>query len=180
MIAGFAYGWLPRSLCSLAMTIAVSAFGSVCPAFRNKICLVVDTIQRKKGDRVSIGIGSAGYPTWYEAKKINTTSKEAPKDATAFEPESSDDVKSAWDRALAETGTNPFPMNRISTALVLHVESGQRDSGSTFLGKNVDSAKTMAENIIYRLENPLTPPANPDFTGQELRFYKKFLEFLEV
>ena len=67
----------------------------------------------------------------------------------------------------------------IRQALVLHVESGQRDSGSTFLGKSTDSAKTMAENIIYRLENPLTPPANPDFAGQELRFYKKFLEFLE-
>ena len=140
--------------------------------------MVVDTIQRKKGDRVSIGIGSAGYPTWYEAKKINTTSKETPKDATAFEPESSDDVKSAWDKALAETGVNPFPMNRISTALVLHVESGQQGLSSTFLGDSVGSAKSMAEKIIHRLEHPLTPAANPDFAGQELIFYKKFLEYL--
>ena len=84
----------------------------------------------------------------------------------------------AWDKALAETGVNPFPMNRISTALVLHVESGQQGLSSTFLGDSTGSAKSMAEKIIHRLENPLTPAANPDFAGQELIFYKKFLEFL--
>ena len=84
----------------------------------------------------------------------------------------------AWDKALAETGVNPFPMNRISTALVLHVESGRQDLSSAFLGDSIGSAKSMAERIIHRLENPLTPPANPGFAGQELIFYKKFLEFL--
>ena len=84
----------------------------------------------------------------------------------------------AWDKALAETGVNPFPMNRISTALVLHVESGQQGLSSTFLGDSTGSAKSMAEKIIHRLENPLTPAENPDFAGQELIFYKKFLEFL--
>lgn len=100
------------------------------------------------------------------------------KETNTFRPESSDEVMQAWDKALAETGVNPFPMNCISTALVLHVESGQQGLSSTFLGDSIGSAKSMAERIIHRLENPLTPAANPDFAGQELMFYKKFLEFL--
>lgn len=139
------------------------------------------------------GIGVAGYPVGYETRRaqrnaadgnfadaINkvTERNEAPKVTDAFRPESSDEVMRAWDKALAETGVNPFPMNRISTALVLHVENGQQGLSSTFLGNSVDSAKSMVEKIIHRLENPLTPAANPDFAGQELMFYKKFLEFL--
>ncbi len=139
------------------------------------------------------GIGAAGYPVaGYETRRaqrnaadgnfadaINKAARnEAPKGTDAFRPESSDEVMQAWDKALAETGVNPFPMNRISTALVLHVENGQQGLSSTFLGDSVDSAKSMAEKIIHRLENPLTPAANPDFAGQELVFYKKFLEFL--
>ena len=137
------------------------------------------------------GIGVAGYvAAGYETRK---TEKNAAggnfadaihraaikKETHAFrQPESSDEVMQAWDKALAETGVNPFPMNRISTALVLHVESGQQGLSSTFLGDSVGSAKSMAEKIIYRLENPLTLLANSDFAGQELIFYKKFLEFL--
>ena len=139
------------------------------------------------------GIGAAGYPAaGYETRRaernvtggnfadaINKAARtEAPKGTDIFRPESSDEVMQAWDKALAETGVNPFPMNRISTALVLHVESGQQGLSSTFLGDTVGSAKSMAEKIIHRLENPLTPAANPDFARQELVFYKKFLEFL--
>ena len=140
------------------------------------------------------GIGTIGYPiVGYETRKternvaggnftdvINkaATKNETPKETNVFRPESSDEVMQAWDKALAETGINPFPMNRISTALVLHVESGRQGLSSTFLGDNVGSAKSMTEKIIHRLENPLTPAANPDFAGQELIFYKKFLEFL--
>lgn len=139
------------------------------------------------------GIGAAGYlAAGYETRRaernvaggnfadaINKAARnEAPKGTDAFRPESSDEVMQAWDKALAETGVNPFPMNRISTALVLHVESGQQGLSSTFLGDTVGSAKSMAEKIIHRLENPLTPAANPDFARQELVFYKKFLEFL--
>ena len=135
------------------------------------------------------GIG-AGYPVaGYETRKAernaaggnfaDAINKAATrKETNTFRPESSDEVMQAWDKALAETGVNPFPMNRISTALVLHVESGQQGLSSTFLGDSIGSAKSMAERIIHRLENPLTPAANPDFAGHELMFYKKFLEFL--
>ena len=140
------------------------------------------------------GIGVAGYPAaGYETKKIYrsvtggnfadvinkaATNNETPKGTNAFRPKSSDEVMKAWDKTLVETGVNPFPMNRISTALVLHVESGQQSLSSTFLGNSIGSAKSMAEKIIHRLENPLTPVANSDFAGQELIFYKKFLELL--
>ena len=140
------------------------------------------------------GIGAVGYPAaGYETRRTErnvaggnfadamgkaATKNETPKETNAFRPESSDEVMQAWDKALAETGVNPFPMNRISTALVLHVESGQQGLSSTFLGDSVGSAKSMAEKIIHRLENPLTPVADPDFAGQELIFYKKFLELL--
>ena len=140
------------------------------------------------------GIGAAGYPAaGYETRRTErnvagrnfadaiskaATKNETPKETNAFRPESSDEVMQAWDKALAETGVNPFPMNRISTALVLQVESGQQGLSSTFLGDSVGSAKSMAEKIIHRLENPLTPVADPDFAGQELIFYKKFLELL--
>ncbi|MBD5514488.1 MAG: hypothetical protein HDR06_07495 [Lachnospiraceae bacterium] len=136
------------------------------------------------------GIGSAGCPVaGDETKKTernvaggdfaDAINKAATKKETnAFRPEGSDEVMRAWDKALAETGVNPFPMNRISTSLVLHVESGQQGLSSAFLGDSVGSAKSMTEKIIHRLENPLTPAANPDFAGQELIFYKKFLELL--
>ena len=135
------------------------------------------------------GIG-AGYPvTGYETRKAERNAAgvnfadainkaAAKKETNTFRPESSDEVMQAWDKVLAETGVNPFPMNRISTALVLHVESGQQGLSSTFLGDSIGSAKSMVERIIHRLENPLTPAANPDFAGHELMFYKKFLEFL--
>ena len=136
------------------------------------------------------GIGATGYPAaGYETRKTernvagenfaDAVNKATTKNKTGtFRLESSDEVMQAWDKALAKTGVNPFPMNRISTALVLHVESGQQGLSSTFLGDSVGSAKSMAEKIIHRLEHPLTPAANPDFAGQELIFYKKFLEFL--
>lgn len=138
---------------------------------------------------IGAGYATVGYGTRKTERNVagrnfaDAISKAATKNETtnginAFRPESSDEVMQAWDKALAETGVNPFPMNRISTALVLHVESGQQGLSSAFLGNSVDSARSMAEKIIHRLENPLTPAANPDFAGQELMFYKKFLEFL--
>ena len=139
---------------------------------------------KDRGNFVVVGI-VAGYETRKTERNVaernfaDAINKAAAKKETnTFRPESSDEVMQAWDKALAETGVNPFPMNRISTALVLHVESGQQGLSSAFLGDSVGSAKSMAEKIIHRLENPLTQAANPDFAGQELMFYKKFLEFL--
>ena len=46
-------------------------------------------------------------------------------DEEAFEhagPNAPQSVKNAWDKTLKDTGIDPFPMNRISTALVIMVE----------------------------------------------------------
>ncbi len=90
----------------------------------------------------------AGYPVaGYETRKTerNATGRNfadainkaaTKKETNAFRPESSDEVMQAWDKALAETGVNPFPMNRISTALVLHVENGQQGLSQAKVLKN--------------------------------------------
>ncbi len=66
------------------------------------------------------GIGAAGYPVaGYETRRTernvaggkfaDAINKAATKKETnAFRPESSDEVMQAWDKALAETGVNPF------------------------------------------------------------------------
>ena len=68
---------------------------------------------------------------------LRTDKAATKKETNAFRAESSDEVMQAWDKALAETGVNPFPMNRISTALVLHVENGQQGLSSTFVGGRI-------------------------------------------
>ena len=96
-----------------------------------------------------------------------------------FRPESSKEVMEAWDKALAETGVNPFPMNRISTVYVVLAESGRiRRLGADFLGDNVTSAISMVKRIIHRLENPIAPHQHPEFRNDELTFYNKFLDNL--
>lgn len=96
-----------------------------------------------------------------------------------FRPESSKAVMEAWDKALAETGVNPFPMNRISIVYVVLAESGRiHRLGTDFLGDNITSAISMVKKIIHRLENPIAPYQHPEFRNDELAFYNKFLDNL--
>lgn len=96
-----------------------------------------------------------------------------------FRPESSKEVMEAWDRALAETGVNPFPMNRISIVYAVLAENGRiRRLGTDFLGDNITSAISMVKKIIHRLENPIAPHQHPEFRNDELTFYNKFLDNL--
>lgn len=96
-----------------------------------------------------------------------------------FFPKSSEQVINAFNKTLKETGINPFQMDKISTALVIHTENGGGDS-SSFLGNTVTSAKKVVEQIIRRLENPLAPSEDADFSKKELLFYKAFLENLKL
>ena len=89
-------------------------------------------------------------------------------------------VESAWNKTLEDTGIDPFPMNRISTALAILFERGQRGLGPDFPGDTVASATSLVKRIINRLENPLAPPQNPEFRNNELVFYRKFLENLKA
>lgn len=98
----------------------------------------------------------------------------------SFRPNSSKDVMEAWDKTLEETGIDPFPMNKISTALVIHVENGRQGLSSTFLGDSITSAQSIVEQIIERLENPLHPSDVTEFSKDEMIFYKRFLENLRL
>ena len=96
----------------------------------------------------------------------------------SFRPDSSKEVMDAWDKTLEETGIDPFPMNKISTALVISVENGTQGLSSTFLGDSIASAKNFVEQIIERLENPLDPSDVTQFSNNEKIFYKRFLKNL--
>lgn len=98
----------------------------------------------------------------------------------SFRPNSSKEVMEAWDKTLEETGIDPFPMNKISTALVIHVENGRQGLSSTFLGDSIASAQSIVEQIIERLENPLHPSDVTEFSKNEMIFYKSFLEKLRL
>lgn len=98
----------------------------------------------------------------------------------SFRPNSSKEVMEAWDKTLKETGIDPFPMNKISTALVIHVENGRQGLSPTFLGDSIASAQSIVEQIIERLENPLHPSDVTEFSKSEMFFYKRFLENLRL
>ena len=71
-------------------------------------------------------------------------------------------------------------MNRISTALVIHVEQGKEQLSSDFLGNTVESAIAMAKKILERIYNPISPPMHPEFVAEERRFYERFLDNLNA
>lgn len=92
----------------------------------------------------------------------------------------SEEVMQAYDKTLKDTGIDPFPMNRISTALVIHVEQGKEQLSPDFLGNTVESAKAMVKKILERIYNPISPPVHPEFITKERAFYEKFLDNLNA
>lgn len=96
-------------------------------------------------------------------------------------------VKSAWMDAAKESGyLEGGQMKHISQLLVRQVinrENGVRDYQNVF-GDSVASALHAAKELLYDLENPLTPDGNRSesarmYREQEKEFYKKFIEKLE-
>ncbi len=77
-------------------------------------------------------------------------------------------------------------MNHISQLLVRQVinrENGVEDYQNVF-GNSVASALQAAEELLYDLENPLTPESERSesarmYREQEKEFYRKFIENLE-
>lgn len=116
-------------------------------------------VMRKKADDVDI----------YERKQEDT-----------FKPSCSETVMQAYDKTLKETGIDPFPMNRISTALVIHVEQGKEQLSSDFLGNTVESATAMVKKILERIYNPISPPMHLEFAAEERKFYERFLDNLNA
>lgn len=104
--------------------------------------------------------------------------------ASANAPEK---VRKAWERAANETGyTEGGKMNHISELLVRQVtnrQNGVADYQNVF-GSSVESALKAAKELLYSLENPLTPDSNrsesvSQIREQEKEFYRKFIEELE-
>lgn len=96
-------------------------------------------------------------------------------------------VKNAWMNAAKETGyLEGGKMNHISQLLVRQVinrENGVEDYQNVF-GNSVASALQAAEELLYDLENPLTPESERSesarmYREQEKEFYRKFIENLE-
>ena len=96
-------------------------------------------------------------------------------------------VKNAWMNAAKETGyLEGGKMNYISQLLVRQVinrENGVEDYQNVF-GNSVSSALQAAKELLYDLENPLTPESERSesvrmYREQEKEFYRKFIENLE-
>ena len=96
-------------------------------------------------------------------------------------------VKNAWMNAAKETGyLEGGKMNYISQLLVRQVinrENGVEDYQNVF-GNSVASALQAAEELLYDLENLLTPESERSesvrmYREQEKEFYRKFIENLE-
>ena len=96
-------------------------------------------------------------------------------------------VKAAWMDAAKETGyLEGGKMNHISQLLIRQVinrENGVEDYQNVF-GSSVASAMQAARELLYDLENPLTPISERgenarEYIEQEKEFYKKFIENLE-
>ena len=96
-------------------------------------------------------------------------------------------VKNAWMNAAKETGyLEGGKMNYISQLLVRQVinrENGVEDYQNVF-GNSVASALQATKELLYDLENPLTPESERSesvrmYREQEKEFYRKFIENLE-
>ena len=132
------------------------------------------------------GVSTNYYLTAYmNANTSKSTETASFADTIAEKAVSADDtfsewtkIENAWNKTLKDTGIDPFPMNRISTALVIMVESGQRELGPNFPGDTIASVTSLVKRIIDRLENPLVPPQDSEYRNNELTFYRKFLDNL--
>ena len=96
-------------------------------------------------------------------------------------------VKNAWMNAAKETGyLEGGKMNYISQLLVRQVinrENGVEDYQNVF-GNSVASALQAAKELLYDLENPLTPESERSesvrmYREQEKEFYRRFIDNLE-
>ena len=110
--------------------------------------------------------------------------------AEAFDkaaPDAPPIVKNAWMNAAKETGyLEGGKMNYISQLLVRQVinrENGVEDYQNVF-GNSVASALQATKELLYDLENPLTPESERSesvrmYREQEKEFYRRFIDNLE-
>ena len=101
---------------------------------------------------------------------------------------SSNDVKDAWEDAQNETGFDYMSigadgkMTHITQTFAMQTEHFLKTGNRNMFGSTTDSALSMAEKVLHRLNNPLSPitSANDEkWNNQEKDFYHSFIENLE-
>lgn len=90
-------------------------------------------------------------------------------------------MRAAWQRALEETGINPFPEGYASTLSQLSMEQDFATGGDDdILGKDTASNIAAVQSIIDRIDHPLGDISEKDrrFRADEKVFYKTLLGHL--
>lgn len=86
-----------------------------------------------------------------------------------------ENLKTAWQKTLEETGINPFPQGFSSTLSQLAVEQDFETGGNDdIFGDDLESNIAAVKKIMERLENPLSEVSerNAEFAADEKTFYQ--------
>ncbi len=90
-------------------------------------------------------------------------------------------LKTAWQKTLEETGVNPFPQGFSSTLSQLAMEQDFATGGNDdIFGSDLESNIEAVKKIVDRLQNPLSevPEWNVQFVENEKKFYTALLSNL--
>ena len=90
-------------------------------------------------------------------------------------------LKTAWQKTLEETGVNPFPQGFSSTLSQLAMEQDFATGGNDdIFGNDLESNIEAVKKIVDRLQNPLSevPEWNVQFVENEKKFYTALLSNL--
>lgn len=90
-------------------------------------------------------------------------------------------LKTAWQKTLEETGVNPFPQGFSSTLSQLAMEQDFATAGNNdIFGSDLESNIAAVRKIVDRLQNPLhaVSEQNVEFVANEKKFYTALLSNL--
>lgn len=105
----------------------------------------------------------------------------------SFAPNAPQNVKTAWDKAAKQTGTDGFGtgsngmMTHIPIALVIQMEQKNSTGNSDLFGNTVSSAKETTQNILARLDTAISNESNStirNYHSKDKQFYESFLKNL--
>lgn len=90
-------------------------------------------------------------------------------------------LKTAWQKTLEETGVNPFPQGFSSTLSQLAMEQDFATAGNNVIfGSDLESNIAAVRKIVDRLQNPMhaVSEQNVEFVANEKKFYMALLSNL--
>lgn len=94
-----------------------------------------------------------------------------------------EEMQAAWQKALRETGVNPFPEGFSSTLSQLAMEQDFATGGNDdIFGADEKSNRTAVEKILDRIDHPLgeVPEQDKKFRADEKTFYTAVLAYMTV